>query len=103
MELRVLHMSAFRNTWYGRWGYAFGRGGFGISRATWRRAADTVHKTLLADMLSDFQGSDPAMAHIVERYSVRTFVPGEALTRLNAFCSGLFTDGMNAAPTDAEV
>ncbi len=70
MELSVLHMSAYRNTWYGRWGYAFGRGGFGISRTTWRRAADAVHKTLLADVLEDFQGSDPAPTHIIDRYLV---------------------------------
>lgn len=70
MELRVLHMSAYRNTWYGRWDYAFGRGGFGISRTTWRRAADAVHKTLLADVLEDFHNSDPALTHIIDRYSV---------------------------------
>ncbi|EIE21728.1 hypothetical protein COCSUDRAFT_47922 [Coccomyxa subellipsoidea C-169] len=82
MELRVLHMSAFRNTWYGRWGYAFGRGGFGISRAAWRRAADAVHKTLLADVLADFQGSDPALAHIIERSSVPHGGSKKALTTL---------------------
>ncbi|BDA47154.1 probable PHD finger protein MALE MEIOCYTE DEATH 1 [Coccomyxa sp. Obi] len=82
MELRVLHMSAYRNTWYGRWGYAFGRGGFGISRATWRRAADTVHKTLMADVLEDFQGSDPALTHIVDRYSAPMGGSKKALTTL---------------------
>ncbi|CAL8471780.1 g11322 [Coccomyxa elongata] len=82
MELRVLHMSAYRNTWYGRWGYAFGRGGFGISRTTWRRAADAVHKTLLADVLADFQGSDPALIHIIDRFSAPMGGSKMALTTL---------------------
>ena len=32
MELRVLHTVAHRQTWYGGWGYAFGRGGFAIGK-----------------------------------------------------------------------
>ena len=32
MELRLLHTVAHRQTWYGRWGFAFGRGGFAIGK-----------------------------------------------------------------------
>lgn len=32
MELRLLHTVAHRQTWYGRWGYVFGRGGFAIGK-----------------------------------------------------------------------
>jgi hypothetical protein len=35
MELRVLCAAAHRTTWYGRWGYVFGRGGFNIPKAVW--------------------------------------------------------------------
>jgi hypothetical protein len=31
MELRVLHSAARRMTWYGRWQYGFGRGGFNMT------------------------------------------------------------------------
>ena len=37
MELRVLHTIAHGTTWYGRWGYAFGRGGFNLTAAAWVR------------------------------------------------------------------
>lgn len=32
MELRLLHAVANRQTWYGRWGFLFGRGGFAIGK-----------------------------------------------------------------------
>ena len=32
MELRLLHTVAHRQTWYGRWGFLFGRGGFAIGK-----------------------------------------------------------------------
>ncbi len=32
MELRVLHTVAHGQSWYGAWGYAFGRGGFAIGK-----------------------------------------------------------------------
>lgn len=32
MELRLLHTVAHRQTWYGRWGFIFGRGGFAIGK-----------------------------------------------------------------------
>lgn len=70
MELRVLHMAAWRTTWYGRWGYAFGRGGFGIAKGTWRRAAESVSRVPLDALLQDFEGLDPALPTVVQRYQV---------------------------------
>jgi hypothetical protein len=70
MDLRVLHTAAFRNTWYGRWGYGFGRGGFGISRPVWRRSAEAVAKAPLDDILADFAGEDKALVDIIDRYRV---------------------------------
>ena len=70
MELRVLHVAAWRATWYGRWDYKFGRGGFGIAKTAWRRAAEAVSRAPLAAVLEDFAGSDPELVAIVERYQV---------------------------------
>eukprot|EP00959_Pyramimonas_sp_CCMP1952_P118593 2479224-Pyramimonas_sp.AAC.1 len=42
MDYRLLHCAAYGGTWYGRWGYLFGRGSFGATWDTWRRAVDTV-------------------------------------------------------------
>lgn len=32
MELRVLHAAAHKVTWYGQWGYQYGRGAFNITQ-----------------------------------------------------------------------
>lgn len=32
MELRVLHAAAHKTTWYGQWGYQYGRGAFNITQ-----------------------------------------------------------------------
>ena len=39
MELRVLHAAAHKVTWYGRWGYHFGRGAFNITHNKWVTSA----------------------------------------------------------------
>ena len=72
MELRVLHMAAWRTTWYGRWGYAFGRGGFGIAKGAWRRAAESVSRVPLDALLQDFEGLNPVLPSLVQRYQVRS-------------------------------
>ena len=33
MELRVLHAAAKKATWYGQWGYNYGRGAFNITHS----------------------------------------------------------------------
>ena len=42
MDYRLLHSVAYGCTWYGRWGYFFGRGSFGNTLATWRNAVETL-------------------------------------------------------------
>ena len=76
MELRVLHTAAYESTWYGRWGYAFGRGGYNLQPANWDAAAEQLHSAPLADVLHDFRDIDRAIVAIVRRYRVRICVAG---------------------------
>lgn len=46
MELRVLHAAAKRHTWYGQWGYGFGRGAFNMSPAKVRRVCRRLRERL---------------------------------------------------------
>lgn len=73
MELRVLHTAAHGGTWYGRWGYAFGRGGFNIQLPAWRAAAAAVADAPLAALRADFAATsaDAAVLRVLERYQVR--------------------------------
>lgn len=72
MELRVLYATAHRFTWYGHWGYEFGRGAFNISKATWRATLNNVHNIPVAAVLTDFltHTSDRAVPEIIDRYQV---------------------------------
>ena len=73
MELRVLHSAAYLQTWYGKWGYGFGRGPFSISRKTWKSTVTSVHNTPMASVLADFEicVADHAIPAIIERYQVQ--------------------------------
>ncbi|KAK9867052.1 hypothetical protein WJX84_008430 [Apatococcus fuscideae] len=44
MELRVLHTAAHQQTWYGQWGYKFGRAGFNLSATAYHRSLSMVHR-----------------------------------------------------------
>ena len=59
LPLRVLHTLAHGSTWYGARGYAFGRGGFGISRHAFKRASDTMHKFSLGVLRADLRAMAP--------------------------------------------
>ena len=53
VELRVLlAASAHQRTWYGRFGYGFGRGGHGTKRSSWKKAAAAASGAPLAPLLS---------------------------------------------------
>ena len=86
MELRVLHTAAFTSTWYGRWGYAFGRGGYNLQPANWEAAAEQLHAAPLADVLHDFRDIDRAIVAIIRRYRVRLWasMSGPGLAYLDA-------------------
>ncbi|KAH9330687.1 hypothetical protein KI387_002795, partial [Taxus chinensis] len=42
MELRLLHSVAYGESWYGRWGYEFGHGSFGITPQMYRKAIEAI-------------------------------------------------------------
>lgn len=75
MELRVLYAVAHQMTWYGEWGYEFGRGPFSITKTTWRATLKNVHSVSMANLLSDFtrHTSDAVLPEIIDRYQVPPF------------------------------
>ncbi|GMH42329.1 hypothetical protein BSKO_10248 [Bryopsis sp. KO-2023] len=68
MLLRVLTTVAEKRTWYGRWGYAFGRGGYNTSKAQWCRALEVTNRACLDRLIHDFEELDPSLVRIIERY-----------------------------------
>jgi len=62
LPLRLLHGAAHGQPWYAAAGYAFGRGGFGISRAAHRRALETLHRAPLPPLRAHFARAAAAAA-----------------------------------------
>lgn len=72
MELRVLHAVAYQATWYGDWGYEFGRAPFNINKTTWRATLKNVHSLSMNSILTDFNAhtADAVLPEIIDRYQV---------------------------------
>ncbi|CAN4080994.1 unnamed protein product [Withania somnifera] len=48
MELRLLNSVAYGEPWFGRWGYKFGRGSFGVTQETYQSAINAIQNMPLA-------------------------------------------------------
>ena len=71
MELRVLYAAATKYTWYGLFGYEFGRGGYNITSTTWSRAVDTVHDASLSSIEADLEAmEDTGSLAVISRYKL---------------------------------
>eukprot|EP00850_Spirogloea_muscicola_P003086 SM000012S25348 [mRNA] locus=s12:514191:517415:- [translate_table: standard] len=68
LDLRLLHSSAHGMPWYGRWGYVFGHGSFGIQPGEYAAAVEAVRSAPLTQLVSHFMGSDHELLGIVALY-----------------------------------
>eukprot|EP00850_Spirogloea_muscicola_P025467 SM003189S12257 [mRNA] locus=s3189:2:1472:- [translate_table: standard] len=68
LDLRLLHSAAHGMPWYGRWGYVFGHGSFGIQPAEYAAAVEAVRSAPLSQLVSHFMGSDHELLGIVALY-----------------------------------
>ncbi|URE23085.1 PHD-finger [Musa troglodytarum] len=68
MELRLVHGVAYGEPWFGRWGYRFGHGSYGVTEQMYQRSVDALHALplrLLLPHLACFGREIPA---IVSKY-----------------------------------
>ncbi|BFG35036.1 hypothetical protein CerSpe_213100 [Prunus speciosa] len=56
METRLLFSVAFGSTWFGRWGYTFLRGSYGVSRDTYTSAIEFLGSLPLTEMRCGARG-----------------------------------------------
>ena len=68
MELRILYAAAYGFTWYGNFGYEFGRGPYNTSKDRWLAAMHMIQATSLAHLLHDFEGVEEGVPAVVKRY-----------------------------------
>ncbi|KAL2632822.1 hypothetical protein R1flu_004301 [Riccia fluitans] len=68
LEFRLLHAVAYGECWYGRWGYKFGHGSFGISQQMYVKAIEAIRGMPLSVMCPHFEGVDQDVLAIVAMY-----------------------------------
>ncbi|XP_061352574.1 PHD finger protein MALE MEIOCYTE DEATH 1-like [Gastrolobium bilobum] len=54
MDLRLLHGVAYGHSWYGRWGYRFCRGSFGVTEQNYYEAIEALGTLELEKIVKDF-------------------------------------------------
>ncbi|CAL2235148.1 unnamed protein product [Prunus armeniaca] len=74
METRLLFSVAFGSTWFGRWGYTFPRGSYGVSRDTYTTAIESLESLPLTEV-----------EEIVEKYKKICLTPLECMRDLLSF------------------
>ncbi|KAL1569720.1 PHD finger protein MALE MEIOCYTE DEATH 1-like [Salvia divinorum] len=54
MELRLVHGVAYGHSWFGKWGYRFGHGNFGVKEHNYESAIDLLSLLELDQIIQDF-------------------------------------------------
>jgi hypothetical protein len=54
MDLRLLHGVAYGRTWFGKWGYNFSRGSFGVTQQKYERAIQILSSLDVSKIIHDF-------------------------------------------------
>ena len=71
VEYRLLNPASSGNTWYGTYGYVFGKGSFGNTATSHKRAGADFRTFPLKNLRSDFVmtgGEDDPMVHLIDKY-----------------------------------
>lgn len=68
LEFRLIHSVAYGESWYGRWGYKFGHGSFGITAQMYMKAIEAIRGMPLTVLLQHFEGVDQDVVAIVTMY-----------------------------------
>lgn len=58
MDLRLLHGVAYGHSWFGRWGYRFCNGSFGVTHHNYHRAIEVLSSVELDNILSDYSNKN---------------------------------------------
>ncbi|XP_034683429.1 PHD finger protein MALE STERILITY 1 isoform X2 [Vitis riparia] len=69
MDLRLLHGVAYSKPWFGRWGYGFGRGSFGVTQPMYQKAIDAIQGMPLCLLIHHLGSSNHDIPLIFSRWS----------------------------------
>lgn len=95
MDLRLLHGAAYGHSWFGRWGYKFSRGSFGVKEHNYDRAIQVICSLNLDQIIHDFCNTD-RWAEINEIIHHYRDLSERQLTTLQDLLRFMFTIKSNA-------
>ncbi|CAM8954704.1 unnamed protein product [Rhodiola kirilowii] len=67
MDMRLLHGIAYGHSWFGRWGYRFHRGSFGVTENYYNSAVEALSSIQLDKIISDFSEC-PKIKLVISHY-----------------------------------
>ncbi|CAH9095911.1 unnamed protein product [Cuscuta epithymum] len=70
MDLRLLYAVGYGESWFGRWGYKFGRGTYGVSQEMYESAVASVQKTPLTAVAAQPSPNQHELLIILSRYQI---------------------------------
>ncbi|KAL8258027.1 hypothetical protein R6Q59_030068 [Mikania micrantha] len=68
MELRLLHGAAYGRSWFGNWGYQFGRGSFGVTRQMYQKSLEALQNIPLCILAHHISPSNMEIPILFSRY-----------------------------------
>ncbi|XP_010271105.1 PREDICTED: PHD finger protein PERSISTENT TAPETAL CELL 1 [Nelumbo nucifera] len=68
MDLRLLHGVAYGEPWFGRWGYRFSRGSYGVTEPMYRKAIEVIQSIPLCLLVHHFGCLNHEIPAIFTRY-----------------------------------
>ncbi|RAL48064.1 hypothetical protein DM860_017855 [Cuscuta australis] len=72
MDLRLLYGVTYGMSWFGKWGYKFNRGSFGVTEQIYQKAIESLQSLGLDKILNDFQKLCPGrrrkIKQVIEKY-----------------------------------
>ncbi|XP_031249325.1 PHD finger protein MALE STERILITY 1-like [Pistacia vera] len=68
MELRLLHVVAYNQPWFGQWGYKFGRGSFGVTQPVYQKAIEAIQSMPLSLLIQHLANFNQFIPLIFSRY-----------------------------------
>ncbi|CAH2045835.1 unnamed protein product [Thlaspi arvense] len=87
MDLRLLHGVAYGRPWFGKWGYSFSHGSFGVREERYSRAINILRSIEVDQIMDDFSGTrkERAMKMMIGFYREASETPLTTLSDLLRF------------------
>ncbi|KAL5697301.1 hypothetical protein ACHQM5_030853 [Ranunculus cassubicifolius] len=98
MDLRVLHGVAYGQSWFGRWGYKFCNGSFGVTAENYESAIAVLSSLTLDEVVKDFANVRHIGRHIKQIVQVYRHVSGSQLITIRDLLRVMLALKCNSPP-----